>query len=320
MRSVTIVVNERCPLRCRHCSVGFSETYRGNSYRIEEATLVRIIEGIDRDVYGAVLFAGGEPSLDPWLVKTGVDACRKAGLSSSMITAPVWASSQETAEKFLNQVEGLREITLSFDLYHLEFLKFRHYEIAAREAAKRGIHVQFHITYSKEPEKSFLMAVIAPILPLIDVSCMRAVPVGNAATQVEMEYVTIETVANLEAIPRGCLLGKAIVDSKLQVHGCCWSSLGEESPFSAGLGEHPPAGAFAKLENSAAFQAVMKDGFIDSLSARGKELLFDRVRGQRFATECDLCVATMKKGAEGVWRECGRRIPIEAGLEVAAKA
>jgi MoaA/NifB/PqqE/SkfB family radical SAM enzyme len=319
MRSVTIVVNERCPLRCRHCSVGFSEAYRGNSYRIEEATLISIIEGIDPAVYGAVLFAGGEPSLDPLLVKTGVDACRKAGLASSMITAPIWASSAESAEKLLDQVEGLREITLSFDLYHLEFLKFKHYEIATRHAVQRGIHVQFHITYSKEPEKAFFMTSLDPILSLIDVSFMRAVPVGNAATQVDMEYVTVESAADFDAIPRGCFLGKAIVDSKLQVHGCCWSSLGEKSPFSSGVGENPPSGAFTKMENSPVFQAVMKDGFIDSLSERGKQLLLDRVRGQRFATECDLCVATMKEGSESVWRECGRRVPVEADLEVAVK-
>lgn len=319
MRSVTIVVNERCPLRCRHCSVGFSESYRGNSYRIEEAELIRIIEGIDRSVYGAVLFAGGEPSLDPWLVKTGVDACRRAGLASSMITAPIWASSEESADKFLDQVEGLREITLSFDLYHLEFLKFKHYEIATRQAVKRGLHVQFHVTYSKEAEKAVLVTSIAPILPFIDISFMRAVPVGNAATQVDMEYVTIETIADFEAIPRGCFLGKAIIDPKHQVHGCCWSSLGEKSPFSSRLGEDHSV-AFAKMEESPVFQAVMKNGFIDSLSDRGKELLLDRVRGQRFVTECDLCVATMKEGAESVWRECDRRVPVDDDLVAAAKA
>ena len=318
MRSLTIVINERCPLRCRHCSVGFSEAYRGNSYRIEAAALIRIIEGIDRDIYGAVLFAGGEPSLDPSLVKTGVDSCRKAGLISSMITAPIWASSDESAEKFLGQVDGLREVTLSFDLYHLEFLKFKHYEIATRAAVKRGMRVQFHITYSKEQEKAFLMTSLAPILPLIDVSAMRVVPVGNAATQVDIKYITIETVEDFEAVPRGCLLGKTIIDSKLQVHGCCWSSLGDKSPFSFSPEENSPARAFKKMENSPVFQAVLKAGFIDSLSARGKELLLDRVRGQRFATECDLCVATMKEGAEGVWHECGPAL-VDIDLEMAAK-
>jgi organic radical activating enzyme len=319
MRSVTIVINERCPLRCRHCSVGFSDSYRGNSYRIAPATLTQIIESLDRTIYGTVLFAGGEPSLDPGLVKIGVDACQTAGLVSSMITAPIWASSEQTAGQLLDKLQGLHHMTLSFDLYHLEFLKFRHYELAAREALKRDIRVLFHMTYSQEGERDFLLTAIAPIRSLVDVSCMRAVPVGNAATQVEMEYITIETLEDLEAVPRGCLLGKTIVDSKLQVHGCCWSSLGERSPFSFDCSGKNPSSGFQKMEADPVFQAVMKDGFLGSLSAEGRRLVFDRIRGRRFVNECDLCVAIMKEGTEAIWRECGQAVP-ENAILAAAKA
>ena len=138
MRFLTVLINERCPLKCRHCSIGFSETNKGSGHRVAPEDLVQIIRDVDPKVYDVVLFAGGEPALDPALVRLGIDTCKDAGLGAAMVTAPIWASTQASAKRFLDKVEGLSQLMLSYDYYHLEFLKYSHYENAAREAAARG--------------------------------------------------------------------------------------------------------------------------------------------------------------------------------------
>jgi pyruvate-formate lyase-activating enzyme len=309
MRVVTIIINERCPLRCRHCSLGFSESNRGNSYRISSDDLVRMIESVDPAVYEMVLFAGGEPSLDPALVKTGVETCKRMGLVSAMVSAPVWAATEVSAKRLLDKVGNLVHLILSYDYYHLDFLKLSHYEIAAREAASRGILVDLHLTYTTEAEKQSLIESVASIRSFVFIHPQRTVSIGNAAdaANVPMDRVTINNVNDLEALPRACMLGNALIDSKFGVHGCCWSSSGEVSPFSFAAGDGDPLTAtFQRLEDSPVVQRVMKKGFLGALSQRGKELLVDRFRGQKFGNECDICVAAMKKGTDEIWSECVR--------------
>jgi MoaA/NifB/PqqE/SkfB family radical SAM enzyme len=115
MRLVTILINERCPLRCKHCSLGFSESYRGTGYRIQSDDLTHMIESIDPKIYRMVLFAGGEPSLDPDLVKIGIDVCNRVGLNGAMVTAPIWAGSEAAATRFLDKLDGLAYLILSYD-------------------------------------------------------------------------------------------------------------------------------------------------------------------------------------------------------------
>jgi organic radical activating enzyme len=307
-RQVTIIINDRCPLRCKHCSLAYSDSYHGTSYRINAADLISTIEVIDPNLYDMVLLAGGEPSLDPALIKTAVDACQRAGLGSSVVSAPVWAATEVSAKRFLDKIDGIVRLILSYDNYHLEFLKLEHYRIAAQEAAARGIEVTLEIVYSQQAEKQALIESIASFKDSVAlIHTMRAVRLGNAAlqTNVEMEYVTVNTIEDLGAIPRGCVLGNVLVDRSFGVHGCCWSSTGEASPFSfAGAGK-PDQRPFLEMEGNRLFQAVREKGFLGSLSLRGKQLLADRVRGQGFVSECDICLHTMKKGNDDIWQECG---------------
>ena len=307
MRLVTIFINKRCPLRCRHCSVGFSDSYHGSSFRIKDSELINIIEGIDPTVYKLVVFGGGEPSLDPLLIKVGVDTCKKVGLLSGIVTAPIWASTPARANDFLDKVAGLTDVILSYDYYHLEFLKLAHYEIAVREAHARGLRIGVNITYSEERERDPLIDSLAPMMFGISyLGTTRAVPIGNASDpeSIQVQYSTINNLEDLDAIPRGCILGKAYVDENLKVHGCCYSCMGEQSPFTSSAEGKPIAEVFREMENNRVFQAVMKNGFLGALSPAGKQLLLDRVRGQRFSTECDLCVNIMKKDATAIWNEC----------------
>jgi MoaA/NifB/PqqE/SkfB family radical SAM enzyme len=309
MRTVTININRRCPLRCKHCSVRFSESFKGDDTKINPNDLERIVKSIDNNIYKMILLAGGEPSLDPDLIKLGINGCKEVSLKSGIITAPVWARSRLSAKDFLNKIRGLDVLIISYDFYHLEFLNPKQYEIAVIEANNSRIPVIFHIVYANEREKQELINLITQFKS--EISHINAVPVvrfGNASNQsdIEVEFIHVESIETLMKIPRSCVLGNAFIERNFRVHGCCWLMIVDPSPFVFASQGTSIRSAFQRLEGDPIFQTIMKKGFIDSLTQCGKEALLKAFKGKSFFNECDLCISFMKKAPPAFWSECIR--------------
>lgn len=304
IRSVTINVNNRCPLRCRHCSIGYSSKFRGDGRRIDSSNLRNIIESIDPLTYDMILLAGGEPSLDPSLIREAILAAKARGLLCAIVTAPIWAKNLDVADRFLRAIPGLDILIASYDSYHLEFLSIDHYKIATSAATKLGIPVCLHVTFTHLEEKSDLIGKVQSIRNSVFISSFQTVPVGNAAEpfNVKYEYFTAENPEDLEKLPRGCLLGNVLVDEKHEVHGCCWSRTVAHSPFSVTNKHRDVKLALETLENNQLFQAVRARGFIGALTRRGQEAVLHRFQGRRFVNECDLCLAWMKERDSWIWK------------------
>jgi hypothetical protein len=118
-----------------------------------------------------------------------------------------------------------------------------------------------------------------------------------------MAQSVVERVADLVHIPRGCVLGNALIDEERAVHGCCWAATVSGSPFSVSTRGMSLSRALDNLENINGFQAVRARGFIDALTPRGQEALVDLVKGSRFANECQICLTAMRHGKEALWRQ-----------------
>jgi hypothetical protein len=308
-RIVTIKVNNQCPLRCRHCAVGFSHDYKGDNRRFSPDDLAEIIAAINPQVYSMVLFAGGEPALEPALLRAGIACCRAKHLLSAIVTSPVWAPNGSAAGRFLDSIPGLNAVILSYDRYHLEFLKLAHYEAAIRAAVDRRLIVSFHICYTQDSELVALLDQIVGLRHLINaVHSVRTMPFGNAANpdNVKMEGVRVTNSEDLARIPRGCVLGHVQIDLARSVHGCCWSRFAVRSPFSLPAVADGIASALAQLETKRLFGAMRAHGFIDSLTPKGREAVARMAGGREFANECHLCVTAMNEGGPEIWDQCGR--------------
>lgn len=306
LRTITVSINNRCPLRCQHCSVGFSTEFKGTDDRIGIEEMLDIIRAVDSNIYGKIIFAGGEPSLDPALLRAGIVGCKVMGLSTAIITAPVWAATRSNADRFLDSVPGLDHVILSYDRYHLEFLKVAHYETAVWAAIERDLIVTLHICYTEESEKTELLDRIAGIRQLVGIGLTRTVPVGNAAkanSNIKMEGVSIESVDDLSRIPRGCILGSVYVDKKHTAHGCCWSIYAPQSPFSWPKRPEGLASTLEYLENDARFRAVRARGFVDALTPNGQKALAQLLKGRTVANECHACLTAMREGHSEIWDE-----------------
>ncbi len=318
MRSVTININNRCPLRCRHCSVGFSETYHGRRLPTDAGTIDRIISSVDAQMYGLVILAGGEPSLNPDLIRAGIASARRRSLLISIVTAPIWAKTREAAKRFFDSIGTLDWLLLSYDVYHLEFLTNDHYYNAAAEAIARGSRVAFNVAHNGADEREMLVRSLKDMRLPVAIWPSHVVIMGNAIENVgKANSLPVESVDDLAALPRSCTIGNTYVDEKSQVHGCCWSSAGEHSPFVAQARDDSASlrDAFTELNDREIFQATLANGFIGSLTPEGKKLVVQAVQGERFSCECDLCLHLMGRPHDEIWNECVTPQPVPAGNE-----
>jgi organic radical activating enzyme len=306
LRSVTININNRCPLRCRHCSIGFSSAFSGDDRRISIANLREAIAAVDPLFYDMILLAGGEPSLEIALLRVAIDTCKDAGLLSAIVTAPVWAPTSSATDRFLERVQGIDVIILSYDNYHLDFLTLEHYERAIRAAADRHILAVLQVCYTSDAELSELQDRLAGFSELFRLNATRTVPVGNAASPVNvtMGRIVVSDTADLTRIPRGCTAGNALIDEDRSVHGCCWARTAHGSPFTESAGTDELKAALQRLEDKPSFQSVRAHGFLDALTPAGQGALIQLIAGRSFANECDICIEAMARGGEAIWGQC----------------
>lgn len=310
MRSVTITVTSRCPLRCRHCAAGCLEPAERKEWTISRAELETIIKNIDRKAYQLVIFSGGEPALEPDLLEFGINACREAGIPPAILTTPIWAATPGRAEKFLDRLKGLRYLFLSYDYFHLEFLEYRQYENAVRAAARRRILVCAQMCYTREQEKQELLDSLTPLKRFISMTnTIKVVLKGSAANQEDIaaRQMVIRGVEDLEKVPRTCRTGQLNVNMDMDnytVGACGWAAMIKGYPFYFSAKADTLGAAFRELESNPVFQAVRKKGFIGSLSRRGKEMLVDTIKGRPLICECDLCMMAQEEKRMDIWNEC----------------
>jgi hypothetical protein len=303
LRAFGIIINDLCALSCRHCSLSYTDGYRGTKWQIGEAELRDAVRAAADGPYALVLMAGGEPALAPQLLRMGVNACCEHGILSAVVTAPVWAATPETAGRFLAKVEGLNILMLSYDRFHLEFLTLKHYANAAREAKRRGMHTFLNICYASVAEKTALTEDVVCLRNVVDQIHYQAVlPLGNA-TGINVEAIEIESEADILRLDRSCVAGNALLHRDGSVYACCWAARAKDSPlgYTRGSGGGVRS-ALAAMEAHSTFVSFSTHGPIDALSPPGRRRVAEMVRGKQFVNECDLCIHLMQQSASE-WTE-----------------
>ena len=301
-RTVGVIINDLCALRCRHCSLSYTDGYRGTRWQISEADLRDVVHAAAHGPYSVVLMAGGEPALAPQVVRWGVEACREHGMFSAIVTAPMWAKSPEMADRFLDKVAGLNIIMLSYDEYHLEFLTREHYLTAARAARRHQTRTFLNVCQTADRDVGAVLADLTFLDGLIDqVHFQDVLPLGNA-TELVPPGRPITQVAEVLELKRSCVAGNALLHRDGDVYACCWATRAPDSPFRyARDRDRTTLAPLKRLDEDPTLAAVIRDGLIDSLSPAALEEVVGLLRGRSFVNECDLCVTLMRLGRER-WR------------------
>jgi organic radical activating enzyme len=330
-KAAAIILNDRCPLKCAHCSIGYSDRNAGTAATIEEDELTELVDAFVDDGFDMIAFAGGEPTLVPRLLRIGLKAARERGVRSLVVTAPVWAKSLAAAEKFLKGLPHLDMVVLSYDRHHLGFLTIEHYTNAVTALHAVGATATFNVCYSHEEERAELHASLQRIYPDLQalpknlsgvstqlnmswnqarnimrarfskgplVNFERILPVGNGASLPEVfsEAVTLESIEDFDRIERSCNVGNVAVDTRINLHACCWAPVIPGSPLSF---ERDPATAFAaslnRMDSDDLVCSLKQKGLIGSLTVDEKEHLLTSLRGKPIINECHLCLSALAR-------------------------
>jgi pyruvate-formate lyase-activating enzyme len=331
-KAAGILLNDRCPLKCTHCSIGYSDTYAGTRATFEEDQLTELVDAFVNDGFDLIAFTGGEPTLVPRLLRIGLKAAQERGVRSVVVTAPVWAKSLAAAEKFLTGLPHLDVVVLSYDRHHLAFLTIEHYTNAVTALHAVGATATFNVCYSRGEERAELHASLQRIYPDLQalpknlsgvstqlnmsweqarnlmrmrlskgpfVNFERILPVGNGTSLPEVfsEAVTLESIEDFDRIERSCNVGNNVaVDTKFNLHACCWAPIIPGSPLSF---ERDPAAAFAaslnKMDSDERVCGLKQNGLIGSLTADEKERLLVSMRGKPIINECHLCHSALAR-------------------------
>lgn len=295
-RTITLILNDRCPLRCAHCSIGYSKEHHGSSRTMEAVDIEAILESLDPEVYSMVVLAGGEPSLVPKTVARAVELCRARDLHSALTTAPVWARTALSAKEFLTRVRQPDFLILSCDKYHLAALPFEQYRTAAVAAQELGIYVALNVCYGNDRERRELQDLIATIgIVLTGTTWSKIMPYGNAAALQPEANEALELLSehDLDRLPLTCKIGNALVNIDQELHACCWSGDLQGSPlqFSA---KTPTVSDFKGMEQDPLFRTLHARGFVGALSSEQRKRVLDLYRGRSFVSECHLCTTFLR--------------------------
>ncbi len=164
--TISFLCTYNCNFFCKHCSVSAS-TDRNLALPIEylRKTLdyAYSIPSIQ-----VIVFTGGEPTLYPHL-KFGVKYASDMGFTVRMVTNAWWAESYKRAKEFLDELHslGLKELNISYDDFHFEYLKKfggeQNVINAVRASLDLGLTVLIAIT--KLPDSKITVKYLKNLLP-----------------------------------------------------------------------------------------------------------------------------------------------------------
>lgn len=113
----------KCNFKCRHCSINADPSHKEV---IDIDTVKKAIkEASDIASIQVLVATGGEPTLFPRHLETFLMMAHDFGFTTRVVTNVWWAKSLELADRFLSRWKklGLDELNISFDDFHLEYLR-----------------------------------------------------------------------------------------------------------------------------------------------------------------------------------------------------
>lgn len=178
--TLAILVTRRCNMTCAHCSV--ESAPRVDTADPPEAELFRLVEEAARAGVKAVQFTGGEPMMRQKLVLELMRHAQRHGLDSGLTTNGFWGKNERTARATLKKMvaSGLVYMTVSYDVYHAEFMGPEPILTLARIAREIGFHFNVNVTRTRHDENLQDYAHLFGSLPNVRMRLYDVQPVGRA--------------------------------------------------------------------------------------------------------------------------------------------
>ncbi len=146
-KAIGIQVTLNCPLNCAHCIVSSSPQ------RKEEIPTEKVVKWIseigETDSIKLIFITGGEPFVNINKLEKISKSANEYGLFLHIVTNAFWAKSYNQAKKILNKLQGITNLAISTDTYHVKYIPFEFIKNASLAALDNGIEVGISICITK---------------------------------------------------------------------------------------------------------------------------------------------------------------------------
>lgn len=147
---IIVIENTRCcNIKCKHCPVWYARNYPGSFMSME--TFERILNHLDMKIEGIALTGWGEPLLDPSFFEKLSRLKRRGFIVGT--TTNLTLMDIEKALKLSD--EGLDQLHISWDLFHLESIKNKNLIkskieqlVSLKEKGKISYNLNFNVVVS----------------------------------------------------------------------------------------------------------------------------------------------------------------------------
>jgi organic radical activating enzyme len=258
LRNVGLIVTYKCQVACPHCII------EAGPHRKEEMRLEDALEWIQqvaayRDGYVQVLsLTGGEPFYNLELLKDVSCFAQSCGLLVSAVTNAYWAPTRQEADRLLAELDAIKMLSISTDVYHQENIPFEWVKNAIEATQARGLPYTVAVCTENDQDAAYLEILdrLYEITPRATVLPAVTFPAGRALKRAgEARYQMTP-----EPPPSACPAGSSpIVFPDGRVIACIGSVIDLSTPHPLVLGnlrESPLYEILDRAETNAILHAV----------------------------------------------------------------
>jgi organic radical activating enzyme len=135
--SFAVHVTYTCPLACAHCCFSSSPKSRE---RLDPGLVIDTIRNLDQTAIEMVCFTGGEPFLLGDHLVEFVKLATERGFKTRVVTSAYFGRTPKAATQRMEKIAaaGLKELSISWDDFHEEFVSFETIKNVAHAASEIG--------------------------------------------------------------------------------------------------------------------------------------------------------------------------------------
>ena len=227
-------MTDRCPIKCRFCGAECSPENK------EQLTFDDIRKTVDSLMeykkLKLVVFTGGEPLLLKDTLLRSIGYCSDLGIHTRVVTNAFWAIDFESAIKniVLLKKSGLKEINISCDDYHQEFIPLDNIKYANQAAIEENIPclIGHKIMKGCRITKEFLDEFLGTDMSVFDpqsndnpdfnlISSGYTVPIEKDMHLIPDEEILYPETTDHWKGPCSSILQQVIINSKKELCICC---------------------------------------------------------------------------------------------------
>jgi organic radical activating enzyme len=211
-------VTYTCPLACAHCCFGSSPELKDS---LDPNFVLDAIDQIP-DYIKLVAFTGGEPFLHGAKLAKYVERAASRGFITRIVTSAYFAKTPAIAQSKLKKVvdAGLRQLSISWDDFHEEFVAFECVKNLTHAAVEAGITVSLNIVQTENSR--WTLERLRNALELSDPNRVNIKESGINITGRAAEKLTKEPLKHLGYIgPCPFILTGPTMSAKGNLMPCC---------------------------------------------------------------------------------------------------